>query len=65
MVDVRCQKRAPVPHPERESRDPEEVTLKLLQRDPSVRAGLAFALGMTKQRERLAQLGAYDYYRRA
>jgi hypothetical protein len=36
-----------VRHPERKSRDPDEVTLKISLRDPSVRAGLAFSLGMT------------------
>src|SRR5205814_1658790 len=37
-------------HPERseaESKDPVEVTLKLMPRNPSVRAGRAFSLGMT------------------
>jgi hypothetical protein len=37
-------------HPERsaaQSKDPVEVTLKFSRRDPSVRAGLAFSLGMT------------------
>jgi two-component system copper resistance phosphate regulon response regulator CusR len=34
-------------HPERKSRDPEELILKVPQRNPSVRAGLAFSLGMT------------------
>ncbi len=34
-------------HPERESRDPVDVTLKDSPRDPSVRTELAFSLGMT------------------
>src|SRR6266513_2590532 len=33
---------------EAESKNPEEVTLKVSRRDPSVRAGLAFSLGMTE-----------------
>ncbi len=37
-----------VRHPERNSRDPDEVTFKISPRDPSVRAGLAFSLGMTR-----------------
>jgi len=49
--------RAQVPtagHPERseaKSRDPAEVTGKVTQRDPSVRAGLADSLGMTELEE--------------
>src|SRR5204862_3154134 len=41
-------------HPERseaKSRDPAEVTGKVTQRDPSVRAGLADSLGMTELEE--------------
>ena len=37
-------------HPERseaKSKDPVEVILKVTWRDPSVRGGLAFSLGMT------------------
>jgi hypothetical protein len=33
-----------------ESKNPVEVSFKVARRDPSVRAGLAFSLGMTELR---------------
>jgi hypothetical protein len=42
-----CHKEQRLPnrrHPERKSRDPEEVTFKLVQRDPSTALGMTVAL---------------------